>query len=137
MSDPKESLGVAQFETMIETVRQLGRTPPEPLLVHLSGWTRGQMLRALKRAVREKKLQANKEGGITFYSITASPEAPGDPAPPPETASRPAQAQADTMLTQAIRARHPLQRAWSVGQHDQDGDEDTLEKDQGGPRDRA
>lgn len=134
MSDPKDSLGVAQFETMIETVRQLGKTPPEPLLVHLSGWTRGQLLRALKRAVRAKTLQASKEGGITFYSITASPTDQDGPPAAAEDASTPAQAQADTMLTQAIRARHPLQQAWSVRKHDLDSDEDTLEKDKGGPR---
>ena len=41
------------------------------------------------------------------------------------------------MLTQAIRARHPLQQAWSVRKNDLDGDEDTLEKDKGGPREGA
>ncbi|MDP3138323.1 MAG: hypothetical protein Q8N17_18560, partial [Burkholderiaceae bacterium] len=133
MSDPKESLGVSQFETMIDVVRQLGKTPPDPLLVHLPGWTRGQLLRALKRAVREKTLQASKERGITFYAIAASPTTEGGPATAPASPSTPAQAraQADTMLTQAIRARHPLQRAWSVGQHDLDGHEETHEEDEG------
>ncbi len=121
MADPNDSLSISQFDLLVDLVRRLGRTPADPLLVHLPGWTRGQLQRALKRAVRDKKLETSRERGITFYAVPGQ-QPPAGTAPP-----------ADTMLTKAIRDQHPLQGLWSAGQPDQDGDEGDSNTQKGEP----